>query len=317
MALRRRAGQDRPGARPRPPRRPPRGRRARPGRPAIGGSTRGGSTLRGRWALWWCWPAPTSSVGARSTLSPGSSGPRRMARAQPSGAPSVASRSCVALRNTTAAGSSTDGTACGPAALATTRTSSTSARSPWPPCSSTRWRSGWGGRARPRGSCVTSRPGSTGRATRVLLQARELWATTRDVRARRLLGPACDGSLPFVTALAAVESSVLDAEIALAQGAHPFVRRRLHDALRRAATQGVVRPLLRAAPAVHQYLEQRRGSFDDLDRMVGRVLSAAPVGGRRRRSSRSPNGNGRSSSSCRACGPWWRSPRTSRSPPTR
>ena len=121
---------------------------------------------------------------------------------------------------------------------------------------------------------VEARLDGTGDA--VLLQARELWATTRDVRARRLLAPACDGSLPFVTALAAVESSVLDAEIALAQGAHPFVRRRLHDALRRAATQGVVRPLLRAAPTVHQYLEQRRGSFDDLDRMVGRVLSAGP-----------------------------------------
>ncbi len=110
----------------------------------------------------------------------------------------------------------------------------------------------------------------------VLLRARELWATSPDVGVRRLLGSALDGRCPFVTALAGVEALVLDAEITLAQGAHPVVRRRLLDALGRAAEHGVVRPLLRAPPVIHRYLEQRRGSFGELEGIVDRVLSAAP-----------------------------------------
>ena len=119
---------------------------------------------------------------------------------------------------------------------------------------------------------VTARLEGTGDAS--LLQARELWATTRDVGARRLLGPSLDGRRPFTTALAAIETSLLDAEIALVQGAHPIVRRRLREALERGAEHGLVRPLLRAAPTLRQYLEERRGSFGELDGMVRRILSA-------------------------------------------
>jgi LuxR family transcriptional regulator, maltose regulon positive regulatory protein len=96
------------------------------------------------------------------------------------------------------------------------------------------------------------------------------------VGVRRLLGPALDGRCPFVTALAAVEALVLDAEITLSQGAHPVVRRRLLDALGRAPEHGVVRPLLRATPALHRYLEQRRGTFGEHDETVDHVLAVAP-----------------------------------------
>lgn len=109
-----------------------------------------------------------------------------------------------------------------------------------------------------------------------VLEARELLATRRDSGARRLLGPALDGTRPFVTALAEMEALLLDAEIHLAQGAHPMVRRRVHDALVRTSANGVVRPLVRAAPVLHQYLAQRRGSFGELDVMIDRVLAAAP-----------------------------------------
>ena len=114
----------------------------------------------------------------------------------------------------------------------------------------------------------------------LLLQARHLWRTNQDADARHLLGPA--RGRPFTTALGAVEALVLEAEIALAQwGAHPVVRHRLQEALRQAAAHGVLRPVLRAAPAIHDYLEQRRGSFGELDGVVRHVLSAGPAATRR------------------------------------
>jgi LuxR family transcriptional regulator, maltose regulon positive regulatory protein len=119
-------------------------------------------------------------------------------------------------------------------------------------------------------------PSVDGTGDGVVLGARELWATRRDAGARRLLGPALDGARPFVTALAAMEALLLDAEIHLVLGAHPVVRRRVHDALVRASEHGVVRPLVRAAPVLHRYLAEQRGSFGELDGMVDRVLAVAP-----------------------------------------
>ncbi len=118
-------------------------------------------------------------------------------------------------------------------------------------------------------------PRLAGTGDGLLLQARHLWHTHHDAGARRLLGPARER--PFTTALAAVEALVLEAEIALVQGAHPVVRHRLQEALRHAAAHGVLRPLLRAGPAIHEYLEQRRGSFGELDGVVRRVLSVGPT----------------------------------------
>ncbi|NMO88294.1 LuxR C-terminal-related transcriptional regulator [Actinomycetospora sp. TBRC 11914] len=112
-----------------------------------------------------------------------------------------------------------------------------------------------------------------GTGDHAVLRARQRWAATRDPRARRTLGPALDGSRPCSSPLTEIDARVLDAEIALAAGQHPLVRRRLHEAARYADQRAVVRPLVVASPAVHDHLERHRGSFGELDPLVDRVLS--------------------------------------------
>ncbi len=108
-----------------------------------------------------------------------------------------------------------------------------------------------------------------------VIKARHRWASTGDAGGRRELAPALDGTRSFVTSLAATQALVLDAEMALAAGQQPVVRHRLRKALRDAADHGTLRPLLCASPRLHEYLEQRRGSFGAHDHTVDRVLAQA------------------------------------------
>jgi LuxR family maltose regulon positive regulatory protein len=70
-----------------------------------------------------------------------------------------------------------------------------------------------------------------------------------------------------------VQAWVLEAEIALARRQMPLARQRVLAALDTAADQGLLRPLLHAGPALHQYLAARRGMFGEHEGHVGRVLS--------------------------------------------
>ena len=108
-----------------------------------------------------------------------------------------------------------------------------------------------------------------------VIHARHRWASTGDAGSRRKLAPAIDGSRRFVTSLGAAQALVLDAEMALAAGAQPLARHRVRKALQDAADHGTLRPLLCASPALHEYLETRRGSFGAHDRLVDRVLAVA------------------------------------------
>ena len=108
-----------------------------------------------------------------------------------------------------------------------------------------------------------------------VIHARHRWALTGESGSRRELAPALDGSRRFVTSLAATQALVLDAEMALAAGTQPVARHRVRRALQDAADHGTLRPLLCASPALHDYLETRRGSFGVHDRVVDRVLAVA------------------------------------------
>lgn len=108
-----------------------------------------------------------------------------------------------------------------------------------------------------------------------VLLARQRWATTGDPRVRGTLAPVLDGSRPCASPVAAIDARLLDAEIALAAGQQPLVRRRLREAVRRAAQQGVVRPLAAASPGLLERLERDRGGFGEHDHVVDRVLSLA------------------------------------------
>ena len=99
-----------------------------------------------------------------------------------------------------------------------------------------------------------------------VIHARHRWALTGESGSRRELAPALDGSRRFVTSLAATQALVLDAEMALAAGTQPVARHRVRRALQDAADHGTLRPLLCASPALHDYLETRRGSFGVHDR---------------------------------------------------
>ncbi|MDD7942483.1 LuxR C-terminal-related transcriptional regulator [Actinomycetospora lutea] len=106
-----------------------------------------------------------------------------------------------------------------------------------------------------------------------VIRTRHRWSTTRDPSCRRQLLPALGGGRPFLTAMAATEARVLDAEIALAAGQQPVARLRMREALRDAEEHGTVRPLLCAPPELHAYLERGRGSFGDREPVVARVLA--------------------------------------------
>jgi LuxR family maltose regulon positive regulatory protein len=111
----------------------------------------------------------------------------------------------------------------------------------------------------------------------ILLEARQRWTSTRDAGTRRVLGPALDGSnRRFVTSMGEADALVLDAEIALAAGHQQLVRHRVREALQHANDHGTLRPLLSASPALHDYLQERRGSFGPLDHTITRVLARAP-----------------------------------------
>ena len=109
----------------------------------------------------------------------------------------------------------------------------------------------------------------------ILLEARQRWASTRDPGTRRVLGPALDGSHHFLTSVGEADALVLDAEIALAAGHQQLVRHRVRQALQHANDHGTQRPLLKASPALHDYLEERRGTFGALDHAVTWVLARA------------------------------------------
>ena len=108
-----------------------------------------------------------------------------------------------------------------------------------------------------------------------VIQARHRWTSTQDPGARAQLTPALEDNRLFLTSLAATEARVLDADIALAAGAHSHVRHRVREALRDADDHGMVRPLLCASPRLHDYLETRRGGFGAHDRTVTRILAVA------------------------------------------
>ena len=84
-----------------------------------------------------------------------------------------------------------------------------------------------------------------------------------------------DGSLHFLTSVGEADALVLDAEIALAAGHQQLVRHRVRQALQHANHHGTQRPLLNASPALHDYLEERRGTFGALDHTVTWVLARA------------------------------------------
>ena len=110
----------------------------------------------------------------------------------------------------------------------------------------------------------------------ILLEARQRWASTQDPATRQVLGPALDGSYQFLTSMGEADALVLDAEFALAVGHQQLVRHRVREALQHANDRGTLRPLLSASPALHDYLQERRGSFGALDRTVKTVLGRAP-----------------------------------------
>ena len=84
-----------------------------------------------------------------------------------------------------------------------------------------------------------------------------------------------DGSRHFLTSVGEADALVLDAEIALAAGHQQLVRHRVRQALQHANDHGTQRPLPSASPALHDYLEERRGTFGALDHTVTWVLARA------------------------------------------
>lgn len=132
------------------------------------------------------------------------------------------------------------------------------------------------GRAREAAELVTAvDPRLDGTGDGVVMRVRQRWSSTHDPATRRRLAPALDGTLPFVTSLAAAEARVLDAEMALAVGQQSLVRHRVREALQDATDRGTLRPLLYASSSLHDYLEKRRGSFGAHDQMVAHILAKA------------------------------------------
>ena len=103
------------------------------------------------------------------------------------------------------------------------------------------------------------------------------WAETaagRHDRARTLIRPVLDGSVPALLPHTVVDSWLLETSIAVVVGERPAARRALQTALALAEPLDALRPFAQAGPGVRELLVHQHGSFGALDEFADRALAA-------------------------------------------
>ena len=107
-----------------------------------------------------------------------------------------------------------------------------------------------------------------------LMRAWTETAAGRHDRARTLLRPVLDGSVPALVSHTAVDSWLLETSIAVLVGERAAARRALQTALTLAEPLLAVRPFAHAGPGVRELLVHQHGSFGAVDEFAGRALDA-------------------------------------------
>jgi LuxR family maltose regulon positive regulatory protein len=102
------------------------------------------------------------------------------------------------------------------------------------------------------------------------------WAETvggRHDRARALICPVLNGSVPALLPQTVVDSWLLETSIAVIVGERPAARRALLTALALAEPHDALRPFAQAGPGIRELLVHQHGSFGAMDEFADRVLT--------------------------------------------
>jgi LuxR family maltose regulon positive regulatory protein len=119
---------------------------------------------------------------------------------------------------------------------------------------------------------LTERVGDS--AELLLMRAWTETAAGRHDRARTLLRPVLDGSVPALVSHTVVDCWLLETSIAVVVGERPAARRALQTALALAEPLLALRPFAYAGPCVRELLVHQHGSFGALDEFADRALTA-------------------------------------------
>ncbi|MDT7613698.1 MAG: LuxR family transcriptional regulator, maltose regulon positive regulatory protein [Pseudonocardiales bacterium] len=123
---------------------------------------------------------------------------------------------------------------------------------------------------------------SDGNAELLLMRAWTESARGRHERARAVVHPVLDGSVPALLPHTLVEAFLLETTLALATGERPAARRALQAALAAAQPIDALRPFSQAGPSVRALLALQHGSFGGADAFAQRALAAGAGGGEER-----------------------------------
>ena len=119
---------------------------------------------------------------------------------------------------------------------------------------------------------LTERVGES--AELLLMRAWTETAAGRHDRARTLIRPVLDGSVPALVSHTVVDSWLLETSIAVVVGERPAARRALQTALALAEPLLALRPFAHAGPGVRELLVHQHGSFGASDEFADRALAA-------------------------------------------
>jgi LuxR family maltose regulon positive regulatory protein len=125
---------------------------------------------------------------------------------------------------------------------------------------------------------LTERVGES--AELLLMRAWTETAAGRHDRARILIGPVLDGSVPALVSHTAVDGWLLETSIAVVVGERPAARRALGTALALAEPLLALRPFAQARPGVRELLVHQHGSFGASEEFADRALAAGAGHGR-------------------------------------
>jgi LuxR family transcriptional regulator, maltose regulon positive regulatory protein len=125
---------------------------------------------------------------------------------------------------------------------------------------------------------LTERVGES--AELLLMRAWTETAAGRHDRARILIGPVLEGSVPALVSHTAVDGWLLETSIAVVVGERPAARRALGTALALAEPLLALRPFAQARPGVRELLVHQHGSFGASEEFADRALAAGAGHGR-------------------------------------